>query len=175
MPALVAAIVTLLIEYLAKPRLEARKERLLERARDERSLTRALSLVHISFAALSDPAALGNAPAFARAEVRRATEYVQRVRESSVTLLIRLPEATRSLLGRSAGFALAKIMILEEVLVAPANADALAPAARGLKEANGQIAILLDYLLCPSWRPLRKVRCFEAVRQANEKLARTAA
>ena len=40
-PALVAAFVTLLIEYVAKPRLEARKERILERHRDTRALVRA--------------------------------------------------------------------------------------------------------------------------------------
>ena len=39
-PALVAAFVTLVIEYVAKPRLEARKERILERHRETRALLR---------------------------------------------------------------------------------------------------------------------------------------
>jgi hypothetical protein len=168
-PAIVAAVVTLLIEYLAKPRLEARKERLLERARDKRSLIRVLSLLSISIAALSDVNAVSAVPAFVHAELQRATEYIQQARESSVTVLPRLPEPLRSLIARACGFTLAKIILLQLALGTHESSD-LSVAVSGLTDANDNLGVVLNYLLCPNWRLVVKLRLFEKVNGANQKL-----
>ena len=52
-PALVAAFVTMLIEYVAKPNLEVRKERILERHRDRRILFRAFGSVYYRLGKMS--------------------------------------------------------------------------------------------------------------------------
>lgn len=53
-PALVAAFVTLAIEWAAKPRLEARKERILDRARLRREAITLIHLGHSNYGMLSD-------------------------------------------------------------------------------------------------------------------------
>lgn len=52
--ALVAALVTLAIEYAAKPQLEARKERILEGERMRRELNAVLNLAHSNFGMYAD-------------------------------------------------------------------------------------------------------------------------
>lgn len=54
LPALVAAVVTLAIEYTAKPRLEARKERLLDAQRTRRELLSLVQLAHWNYGMLHD-------------------------------------------------------------------------------------------------------------------------
>jgi hypothetical protein len=79
--AVIAALVTLAIEYAAKPRLEARKEAILERARARRDVLRTVALAHSDWGTLErllqTRVSAPQGRDYVQGEIRRLRERIQ--------------------------------------------------------------------------------------------------
>lgn len=84
-PALVAAMVSLLMEYAAKPRLEARKERILESHRVVRELDRSIGVLLVELAKMRRSTMLwDSAPQQAVAFAREAISQAKKVESHGI-------------------------------------------------------------------------------------------
>ena len=95
--AAVAAAVTLVIEYVAKPGLEARKDRILDSARNLRRLRGTVQHLYRSVIYLSAGPIWEGSLGLVRAELDKCDELNERLTDLTVEAIGRIPKGPRTL------------------------------------------------------------------------------
>jgi hypothetical protein len=155
LPALVAAIVTLGIEYFAKPSLEARKERLMERHRAGREARRSFRVLSFQFGRL---AAWAEIRSPAMDERRPGIERELRVALDEVLGRLAATEAPDDDLGQEA---LSQFAAVCEAYLVMAAANHLSPSDAALmvkEQMEPRHDLAEEGLHVPRWRFLRRRR-----------------
>jgi len=156
--ALAAGIVSVLVEYAVKPRLEARKERILAAHRDRQRLHDRLIAIGIAAARLNRD----RLPGDTRAEVRQA------LRGEDQRALTTIDEQTRDLvddLGHAAGtyaWRIKDLVVGYAALVRGWSLSERTAAEKGRLIAEVTTP-MIGYLAGSGWRPFRRARCMREV------------
>jgi hypothetical protein len=144
----VAAVVTLAIEWAAKPGLEARKERILERSRERRAALRALRRTAHLIGRVHQIGSGGIDPVYGDRMTRLAAEAEQLVTDANeridVSAVLRY-EWTRTL-----GAIYGVLMWIQS------DTPATPKLWRMLDENAKRLELYLDLLGCPRWRWKRR-------------------
>lgn len=160
-PALVAAIITLGIEYVAKPRLEVRKDRILEAARNERELQAALSRMHVLTVMVSDISLLEvGRQAYVR-EVNRLQTAADDVLDLAMVVGAqhRSPDVA-SVVGMTTSYAKGFAANVGEG-TEELNELRLAR----LKDLSTVVGLLLAYFKASRWQPVVRSRALRALQE----------
>lgn len=104
LPALVAAVATLGVEWMAKPRLEARKDRVIETYREQRAAADRLARVVRNLAELSSSHIIWEYPSLVRQRIVELQTLGEQLRETPAPVLLGSPPVVRTLLPKAAGF-----------------------------------------------------------------------
>jgi hypothetical protein len=158
--ALTSAAVALIIEYFAKPTLEARKDRILERHRAERAWRQVLAELLAASAMLPFEDMLGTVPEEATRRRTTLLELSRALERPPYELAMRRPDVSR-LVAKTAG-------LLQGTLVAADQGAAADLRERDLRfkaACETSVAGLLDYLGLPRWALARRAA---GLRQARE-------
>lgn len=144
--ALVAAFVTLSIEWAAKPRLEARKERILERARASRRVRQTLANLVRSAASWPSPEMWVEAPSEAERRLEAVRAMARNLEEADVDWAVSTDSGALHALSSLAGFVQGSLFNVSGSRRGEAAAAAIREVA----------SPLLDWISTPRWRTLRR-------------------
>ncbi|WP_327591387.1 hypothetical protein OHA25_60670 (plasmid) [Nonomuraea sp. NBC_00507] len=158
--ALTALIVTLGVEYLAKPRLEARKERILDALRARRELLTSLTVMAVAADAVRTKIPHGiDATVRERLVVERTRQY-DRLRDEAQRLGDTLPRYVSVFVGPVRTLLVSYASTTWGLLL---SAQAQYQQAETIYEMTQQLATVLDG---PRWRPHARVAALIRLREA---------
>ncbi len=160
-PALVAGIVALGIEYVAKPRLEVRKDRLLHRAQAARVLAESLAGMLAMEATLRSEELFAAASTLLERELNRLEELVEQGRVSLVAAALHLPDEVRAAAAAMLGEVRGRVERVR--LASDVDAPDAAEDVAALADSINKLAPLVDYLYLPGWRIVRRGKALAAL------------
>ena len=162
LPALVAGVVALGIEYAAKPRLEIRKDRLLHRTHALRALAEALAGMLSMAATLRTAEVFTTAPTLLQSELNRLEVLIEQGRTSLVAAALRLPDEVRTAAAVMLGEVRGR---LERARLGPGPTD---PEGRddlmALAGSIEKMSPLVDYLYLPFWRLILRAKALATLK-----------
>ncbi|WJK37039.1 hypothetical protein [Solwaraspora sp. WMMA2065] len=158
--AVTSGVITLGIEWLAKPRLEARKEAILARQRGDAEFLRQLRALHRYLERISGFRYADDTNLWERTELRRELGRVVDAAEAAAVLMDEL------LVQSEYRWKDVEFQVfshnLSYVMAVVRGADVSLP---GYERASVRAASLLDWYTTPRWRIIRRRLCFERMRQ----------
>jgi hypothetical protein len=161
--AMTAGFVTLLIEYAAKPRLDARKERILERHRSVRHLQDAIRLLTARLGKLTDVTVWQHGPGTVF-----VGEAIQQVRDVEHRLMLAgdaLPEPVLRVMSYGVG-AMLGILVSYHGAIGTLADEGRQAAAEAVSRSMDTLTPAFDYVL--SMRPWYRVARWRFIRQVRE-------
>lgn len=164
----VAAMVTLAIEYLAKPNMDARKDRILAASRSARELRTTIHHLYRSIINLTSDPIWEAGSDFAATELVKCDSLNEKVTDLTIESIGRLPSGLPEQLGGATGIVKGALLRVRQEL------DCETPVAHHvirLKEVEPVIEQCVRFFDLPRWRVLERLRAKEAIREAREAFA----
>lgn len=169
-PAAVAAAVTLVIEYVAKPSLEARKDRILHAWRNVRRLRASIQHLYRSVIYLSSEPIWESSRSLVEAELDKCDELNERITDLTVEAIAKVPDGLPERLISCTGFVKGATLRVRQGL------DGEEPIAHHIvrfRQVEPVLEACVKYFDVPRRRLFAKARALRAIDDAREAFAQT--
>lgn len=165
--AIAGGLVALMFEYLAKPRLEARKERILRAVRNRDELLGHLIAIGVVARQLATDTPKDLAPGVREGFLLEQQRAYQRLNETTHVLYDRMGDLAGSYAWLPRDLIIRYMIVMRGLLMSDRTRHAKA------KETSAITEPLAGYLtLVPLWAPWRNIRRAKALLEANAKIAK---
>lgn len=168
-PAVVAAAVTLAIEYVAKPSLEARKDRILDAWRGVRHLRASVQHLYRSVIYLSSEPIWQSSLGLVEAELDKCDELNERITDLSVEVIAKAPEGLPERLISCTGFVKGATLRVRQGLE---NEEPIANHIERFQQVEPILEACVKYFDVPRRRFFARARAVQAIDDARQAFAR---
>lgn len=165
----VAAAVTLAIEYLAKPTLEARKDRILHAWRNVRHLRASVQHLYRSVIYLSSEPIWQSSRDLVEAELNKCDELNERITDLTVEAIAKVPEGIPERLISCIGFVKGATLRVRQGLTGD---EPVAHHIERFRQIEPILEACVKYFDLPRRRLLARAQALRAIDDAREAFAR---
>lgn len=167
-PAAVAAAVTLVIEYVAKPSLEARKDRILHAWRNVRRLRASVHHLYRSVIYLSSEPIWQSSLDLIEAELDKCDELNERITDLTVEAVAKVPHGLPERLVSCTGFVKGATLRVRQGIV---SEEPVAHHIERFRQVEPILEACVKYLDVPRRRLIKRARALQAIDDAREAFA----